>query len=175
MKGGDEWDSALYGQASNRIVGQSVSAEIQNSGQCWQSAFSVQREERRGRMYCETGLPGKGCGVVATRDIVPGELVIAETPLILLPWWVRHSMFPGKQAGLCLTGSLLCVLLAGRRNFTWSDVSRTSQQNNARPSSDYTTLKLAVSRTKLLTGFGGQTTLPWDPPVLSVITASSSG
>ena len=126
-------------------------------------------------MYSEVRLPGKGCGVVATRDIVPGELVIAESPLILLPWWVRHSMFPGKQARLCLTGRLLSFLLAGRRSFTWSDVSRTSQQNNARPSLDYTTLKLVVSRTKLLTGFGGQTTLPWDLPVLNVITASSSG
>ena len=50
------------------------------------------------KMYTETLLPGKGCGVVAVRDIEPGELIIAESPLILLPWWVRHSLFPGKPS-----------------------------------------------------------------------------
>ena len=47
-------------------------------------------------MYHEESLPGKGCGVVASRDIEPGELIIAESPFIVLPWWIRHSMFPGK-------------------------------------------------------------------------------
>ena len=54
-------------------------------------------------MYSEVSLPGKGCGVVASRDIRPGELIIAESPLILLPWWVRHSLFPGNPARLGLS------------------------------------------------------------------------
>jgi len=53
-------------------------------------------------MYSETLLPGKGCGVVAVRDISPGELIIAETPLLLLPWWVRHSFFPGREKKIYL-------------------------------------------------------------------------
>ena len=100
-------------------------------------------------MYSEVLLPGKGCGVVASRDISPGELIIAETPLILLPWWVRHSMFPGNSARMAPTVSLLCLLLAGRRNSTSSDVSGTSQPNNAPSSSSYTTLKSALRRRKL--------------------------
>ena len=52
-------------------------------------------------MYREEALPGKGCGVVAARDIRPGELIIAETPLLVLPWWVRHSMFPGTVLQGC--------------------------------------------------------------------------
>ena len=39
-------------------------------------------------------LPGKGKGVLAVRDISEGELVIAEAPLILIPWHVRHSIYP---------------------------------------------------------------------------------
>ena len=144
MQGEDVRDYALYGQESNRIVGQSVSAEIYNSAD---SQLSLSRGEDR--MYSEVRLPGKGCGVVANRDISPGELIIAESPLILLPWWVRHSLFPGNPARLGLTVSLLCLLLAGRRRFTWSDVSRTSQPNNVTSSSGCTTLKLVVSRTKL--------------------------
>ena len=53
-------------------------------------------------MFHEASLPGKGCGVVASRDIVPGELIIAESPLIVVPWWVRHSMFPGLNGQLLM-------------------------------------------------------------------------
>ena len=49
------------------------------------------------RMFHVESLPGKGCSAVASRDITPGELIIAESPLIVLPWWVRHSMFPGES------------------------------------------------------------------------------
>jgi len=108
-------------------------------------------EDRRGevRMYSEVSLPGKGCGVVASRDITPGELIIAETPLILLPWWIRHSLFPGNPARLALAVRLLCLLLAGRRSFTWSDVSGTSQPNSGTSSSSYTTRKWVLTRTRL--------------------------
>merc|ERR1711892_258446 len=47
--------------------------------------------------YYESALPGKGCGVLAARQVCPGELLLAESPLIVVPWWVRHSMFPGKE------------------------------------------------------------------------------
>merc|ERR1711990_1136063 len=39
-------------------------------------------------------IPGKGTGVVAVRDIEPGHLIISEEPLFIVPWWVRHSMYP---------------------------------------------------------------------------------
>ena len=40
-------------------------------------------------------IPGKGTGVVAVEDIQPGQLIIAEPPLFVVPWWVRHSLYPG--------------------------------------------------------------------------------
>jgi len=39
-------------------------------------------------------LPGKGKAVVAQRDINIGELIIHEQPLIRIPWWIRHSVYP---------------------------------------------------------------------------------
>ena len=39
-------------------------------------------------------LSGKGMSVIAIRDIKPGELLIAEEPLFVIPWWIRHSMYP---------------------------------------------------------------------------------
>ena len=39
-------------------------------------------------------LPGKGMGVIAVRCIDAGELLIAEEPLFVIPWWIRHSMYP---------------------------------------------------------------------------------
>ena len=89
-----------------RVIGLSGSQSVSRNIQlCSQSAFSQHREDRREeeRMYSEVSLPGKGCGVVASRDIRPGELIIAESPLIILPWWVRHSMFPGIPPRLDLT------------------------------------------------------------------------
>ena len=46
-----------------------------------------------GCYYC-CELPGKGQGVVAARDVRAGELIIAEKPLIVLPWWIRHCLYP---------------------------------------------------------------------------------
>ena len=39
-------------------------------------------------------LPGKGKGVIAVRNINVGELLIAEEPLFIVPWWTRHSVYP---------------------------------------------------------------------------------
>ena len=39
-------------------------------------------------------ISGKGMSVVAIRDIPMGELLIAEEPLFVIPWWIRHSMYP---------------------------------------------------------------------------------
>jgi len=47
-------------------------------------------------------IPGKGTGVVAVEDIQPGQLIIAEPPLFVVPWWVRHSLYPGKELDAAL-------------------------------------------------------------------------
>ena len=39
--------------------------------------------------FHSASLPGKGVGVVASRLLSPGELLLAEAPLLLVPWWVR--------------------------------------------------------------------------------------
>ena len=39
-------------------------------------------------------LPNRGMGVVAIRKISRGELIVAENPLFIVPWWVRHSTYP---------------------------------------------------------------------------------
>jgi len=42
-------------------------------------------------------IEGKGIGVIALRNIKQGELIISEEPLLIIPWWVRHSIYPGKD------------------------------------------------------------------------------
>ena len=39
-------------------------------------------------------LPGKGKSVISVRSITAGELLITEEPLFIIPWWIRHSMYP---------------------------------------------------------------------------------
>ncbi|XP_023320423.1 SET domain-containing protein 5 [Eurytemora carolleeae] len=42
-------------------------------------------------------IQGKGHGVVALRDIQVGELILAEFPLIQVPWWIRHSQYAQRE------------------------------------------------------------------------------
>ena len=44
-------------------------------------------------LYHEVALPGKGMGVVASRLLLPGELLIAERPLLTVPWWQRLTEY----------------------------------------------------------------------------------
>ena len=37
---------------------------------------------------------GKGMSVIAIKNISAGELLITEEPLFVIPWWIRHSMYP---------------------------------------------------------------------------------
>jgi hypothetical protein len=39
-------------------------------------------------------IDGKGIGVIAIRLINLGDLIISEEPLIVIPWWVRHGIYP---------------------------------------------------------------------------------
>ena len=39
-------------------------------------------------------IDGKGIGVIATRDIQIGDLIISEEPLLIIPWWVRATVNP---------------------------------------------------------------------------------
>lgn len=43
-------------------------------------------------------LPGRGIGLVAARDIAPGELIISEEPLILYP----NELLRTSVCGCCL-------------------------------------------------------------------------
>jgi len=67
--------------------------------------------------YRESALPGKGCGVVAARNINIGELLLAESPLIVVPWWVRHSMFPAKEKKECLARAVRDLTPDQRKEF----------------------------------------------------------
>lgn len=42
-------------------------------------------------------MESKGKGAVAVKDIEEGELILAESPLFTVPWWVRTSPYPGKE------------------------------------------------------------------------------
>ncbi|TRY75896.1 hypothetical protein TCAL_00673 [Tigriopus californicus] len=42
-------------------------------------------------------MENKGKGAVAVKDIEEGELILAESPLFIVPWWVRTSPYPGKE------------------------------------------------------------------------------
>jgi len=44
----------------------------------------------RPKPYMITESPGKGVGMIATRDIEWGELIIAERPMLVIPSVVRH-------------------------------------------------------------------------------------
>jgi len=46
------------------------------------------------RIYVIREIRGKGFGVIAFRNIIAGELIIAEKPLFIVPWWIRHSAYP---------------------------------------------------------------------------------
>ena len=65
----------------------------------------------------EVELPGKGCGLVAVREIQPGELVARESPALVLPWWVRHSQYPARERREYLARNLLDLSPAQRRQF----------------------------------------------------------
>ena len=57
--------------------------------------FSVfLQTSKEGMNFVTQEIPGKGVGVIAVKDIKPGEMIIAEEPLFVVPWWVRHSMYP---------------------------------------------------------------------------------
>ena len=37
-------------------------------------------------------IDGKGIGVVSIKPIKRGEEIICEEPLLIIPWWLRHSL-----------------------------------------------------------------------------------
>ena len=49
---------------------------------------------RKSDSFVVREISGKGMSVIAIRDINPGELLIAEEPLFVIPWWIRHSIYP---------------------------------------------------------------------------------
>ena len=68
-------------------------------------------------LFHEASIPGKGCALLAARDIKPGETILKESPLIVVPWWIRHSMFPAKEKKDWLTKAVRELTSDQRRNF----------------------------------------------------------
>ena len=50
----------------------------------------MQEEEE---LFKEVDLAGKGTGLVASCDLLPGVLLLAEPPLLTVPWWQRLTQF----------------------------------------------------------------------------------
>jgi len=74
-------------------------------------------EKDQERSFEVAVIPRKGCGVVAKRDIKAGELLLRESPLVTVPWWVRHSAYPGKERKDCLKKQIREFSLGQRINY----------------------------------------------------------
>ena len=48
---------------------------------------------QEGKLFKEVELPGRGTGLVASCDLQPGVLLLAEQPLLIVPWWQRLTQF----------------------------------------------------------------------------------
>ena len=44
-------------------------------------------------LFKEVELAGRGTGLVASCDLQPGVLLLAEPPLLTVPWWQRLTQF----------------------------------------------------------------------------------
>jgi len=44
-------------------------------------------------LFKEVELAGKGTGLVASKDLPPGVLLLSESPLLTIPWWQRLAQF----------------------------------------------------------------------------------
>ena len=44
-------------------------------------------------LFKEEELAGRGTGLVASCDLHPGLLLLAESPLLVVPWWQRLTQF----------------------------------------------------------------------------------
>ena len=44
-------------------------------------------------LFKEVDLPGRGTGLVASCDLQPGVILLAEPPLLTVPWWQRLTQF----------------------------------------------------------------------------------
>ena len=56
--------------------------------------MTTRHKIKKSESFVVRELSGKGMRVIAIKDIEPGELLIAEEPLFVIPWWIRHSIYP---------------------------------------------------------------------------------
>ena len=56
--------------------------------------MASQHKVKKSDTFVVREICGKGMSVIAIKDINAGELLIAEEPLFVIPWWIRHSMYP---------------------------------------------------------------------------------
>ena len=63
---------------------------VKTCGQDLKLGARMQGEEE---LFREVELPGKGTGLVASCDLQPGVLLLAEAPLLTVPWWQRLTQF----------------------------------------------------------------------------------
>ena len=50
-------------------------------------------EHMEEELFKEVELVGKGTGLVASKDLPPGVLLLSESPLLTVPWWQRLAQF----------------------------------------------------------------------------------
>ena len=50
-------------------------------------------EHMEEELFKEVELAGKGTGLVASKDLPPGVLLLSESPLLTVPWWQRLAQF----------------------------------------------------------------------------------
>ena len=50
-------------------------------------------ENMEEELFKEVELAGKGTGLVASKDLPPGVLLLSESPLLTVPWWQRLAQF----------------------------------------------------------------------------------
>ena len=55
---------------------------------------NVSEDLRSEKKFVVRDIPDKGKGIVAIKVIDEGELILAESPLFTVPWWVRTGVYP---------------------------------------------------------------------------------
>jgi len=70
-------------------------------------------------LFHEAPLPGKGLGVVASKPLQPGQLLLAEPPLLIVPWWNRLTEYNKNKERTQLLGKQLRELSKEQQQQFW--------------------------------------------------------
>jgi len=70
-------------------------------------------------LFKEVDLPGRGTGLVASCDLQPGVLLLAEPPLLTVPWWQRLTQFNRNRERSDLLSKQLLGLTKEKQEGFW--------------------------------------------------------